>query len=74
MCSAMAFMKSGDTLFPTQAHPALIPGPRHHSDVKPGVVAVIRSLGRAGCYMVPATRKPGRIVAELQCKIAPHSD
>lgn len=28
MCSAMAFVKSGGTLFPTRAHLALIPGPQ----------------------------------------------
>ena len=49
MCSAMAFIKSGGALFPTRAHPRQIPDPRHYSDLKSGVVAVMGGAdGR--CY------------------------
>jgi len=49
MRSAMAFIKSGGALFPTRAHPRQIPDPRHYSDLKSGVVAVMGGAdGR--CY------------------------
>jgi hypothetical protein len=43
MRALMGFMKSGGTLFPTRAHPALIPGLQDHSDVKSQVFALVGS-------------------------------